>query len=137
MSRNDLSSLFDRLEAHFVGFGPTFRDFQFPANNYPPHNIRKVSDTEFYLELAVAGFKKDEIEMEECQGLVTIRGNKKTEREEDSYQYRGIAARSFTKTLRVAEYFEVNEASIEDGILTVKFVKNVPEEAKPKLIAIK
>jgi molecular chaperone IbpA len=137
MSRNDFSSLFDKLEAHFVGFGPTFRDFQLPTNNYPPHNIRKISDTEFYLELAVAGFKKDEIEMEECQGVVTIRGNKNVEGQENAYQYRGIAARSFTKSLRIAEYFEVNEASIEDGILTVRFVKNIPEEAKPKLIAIK
>lgn len=136
MSRTDISRLFDQLESLTVGFGPVFRDFQVPTSNYPPHNIVKVSDNEFYLELAIAGFKKSELSMEEHQGLLTIKGDKNTE-SDSSYQFRGIASRSFSKSFRIAEYFEVNDASLEDGILTVKFVKNVPEEAKPKLIAIK
>lgn len=137
MSRHDFSRLFDQLEALSVGFGPVFRDFQAPTSNYPPHNIVRVSDTEFYLEVAVAGFKKDEISMEEHQGLLTIKGDKVTDTSETAYQFRGIANRSFSKSFRIAEYFEVSDASMEDGILTVKFTKNVPEEAKPKLIAIK
>jgi molecular chaperone IbpA len=142
MSRNELSRLFDQLGALSVGFGPVFKDFQVPTNNYPPHNIVRVSDNEFYLELAVAGFKKTEVQMEEHQGLLTIRGDKKDAlsgdtTSESSYQFRGIANRSFSKSFRIAEYFEVSNASLEDGILTVKFVRNVPEEAKPKLIAIK
>lgn len=136
MSRHDFSRLFDQLEALSVGFGPVFRDFQTPTSNYPPHNIVRVSDTEFYLEVAVAGFKKDEISMEEHQGLLTIKGDK-TSAPESLYQFRGIANRSFSKSFRIAEYFEVNDASMEDGILSVKFVKNIPEEARPKLIAIK
>lgn len=136
MSRNDLSRLFDQLESLTVGFGPVFRDFQLPTTNYPPHNIVKVSDNEFYLELAVAGFKKNEITMEEHQGLLTIKGDKET-MSDSSYQFRGIASRSFSKSFRIAEYFEVSGATMEDGILTVKFIKNVPEEARPKLIAIK
>jgi molecular chaperone IbpA len=136
MSRHDFSRLFDQLEALSVGFGPVFRDFQVPTTNYPPHNIVKLSDNEFYLELAVAGFKRDEISMEEHQGLLTIRGDKETSPDSE-YQFRGIANRSFSKSFRIAEYFEVNEAKLEDGILTVRFVKNVPEEAKPKLIAIR
>jgi len=135
--RNDFTRLFDQLEALSVGFGPVFRDFQVPTNHYPPHNIVRVSDDEFYLELAVAGFKKNEVSMEEHQGLLTIKGDKATETSDDAYQFRGIANRSFSKKFRIAEYFEVNTATMEDGILTVKFVKNVPEEAKPKLIAIK
>lgn len=135
MSRNDLSRLFDQLESLTVGFGPVFKDFQLPSTNYPPHNIVRVSDNEFYLELAVAGFKKKEITMEEHQGLLTIKGNKETTAESD-YQFRGIANRSFAKSFRIAEYFEVSSANMEDGILTVTFIKNVPEEAKPKLIAI-
>lgn len=137
MSRSDFSRFFDQLEALSVGFGPAFRDFQAATTNYPPHNIVKVSETEFYLELAVAGFKRSEIALEEHQGVVTIRGDKKIGAEESAYQYRGLAARSFTKTLRVAEYFEVRDASIEDGILTVRFVKNLPDQAKPKIIAIR
>jgi len=136
MPRTDFDRLFDRLEALTVGFGPVFREFRLENSNYPPHNIVKVNDNEFYLELAIAGFKKDEISMEEHQGQLTIRGDK-AEQEGQEYQFRGIAARSFSKSFRIAEYFEVKEASLEDGILTVHFVKNVPEEAKPKLIAIK
>jgi len=135
--RSELARLFDQLEALSVGFGPVFRDFQIPTNNYPPHNIVKISDNEFYLELAVAGFKKGEVSMEEHQGLLTIKGDKVTETTDDTYQFRGIANRSFSKKFRIAEYFEVSNATMEDGILTVKFVKNVPEEARPKLIAIK
>ena len=136
MSTHDLSRLFNQLEALSIGFGPVFRDFQVPTTNYPPHNIVTLSENEFNLELAVAGFKKSEVRMEEHQGLLTISGSKETTSDSD-YQYRGIAARSFTKSFRIAEYFEVNNATMEDGILTVMFVKNVPEEAKPKLIAIK
>jgi molecular chaperone IbpA len=136
MSRHDFSRLFDQLEALSVGFGPVFRDFQIPTSNYPPHNIVRISDTEFYLEVAVAGFKKDEVTMEEHQGVLTIKGDKITD-PESTYQFRGIANRSFSKSFRIAEYFEVSDASLEDGILSVKFTKNLPEEAKPKLIAIK
>lgn len=142
MSRNDFSRLFDQLESFAVGFGPVFRDFQAGTSNYPPHNIIRLNDNEFVLELAVAGFKRDEISMEEHQGVLTIKGDKKNSLSTDttyesSYQFRGIANRSFSKSFRIAEYFEVSGATLEDGILTVTFVKNVPEEAKPKLIAIK
>lgn len=141
MSRNDFSRLFDQLEALSVGFGPVFRDLQTPTSNYPPHNIVFINDGKFNLELAVAGFKKDEVSMEEHQGTLTIRGDKKPNLDEvvegmPTYQYRGIANRSFSKSFRIAEYFEVSDATMEDGILKVTFVKNVPDEAKPKLIAI-
>ncbi len=142
MSRNDFSRLFDQLEALSIGFGPVFKDLQTPTSNYPPHNIVYITNEKFNLELAVAGFKKDEVKMEECQGLLTISAKKKQSVDEvvegmPTYQYRGIATRSFEKTFRIAEFFEVDSAVLEDGILTVTFVKNVPEEAKPKLIAIK
>lgn len=137
MSSNDLTRLFNQLESLSVGFGPVFKDFQIQTQSYPPHNIVKISDNEFNLELAVAGFKKGEVSMEECQGLLTITGNKGSPTLTDPiYQYRGIAGRSFFKSFRIAEYFEVSNAAMEDGILTVSFVKNVPEEAKPKLITI-
>lgn len=135
----DIARLFNHLNQLSVGFEPVFRDFQFQTNNYPPHNIVRVTDDEFYLELAVAGFKKDEIKMEEHQGQLTISGDKEatSETAEHEYQYRGIAGRSFSKSWRIAEYFKVSGAKMEDGILTVNFIKDVPESAKPKLIAIK
>jgi molecular chaperone IbpA len=137
MSRNDFSRLFDQLEALTVGFGPVFRDFQTTTTNYPPHNIIRASDEAFGLELAVAGFKKNEVTMEMHEGMLTIKGTKEPIVDESAYQHKGIAGRSFSKSFRVAEYFEVVDAKLEDGILSVSFVKNVPESAKPKLIAIK
>jgi len=142
MSRNDFSRLFDQLEALSIGFGPVFRDLQNATSNYPPHNIVFINDEKFRLELAVAGFKKDEVTMEECQGLLTISAEKKVNLDEPvegipTYQHRGIASRSFKKSFRIAEFFEVDDATLEDGILTVTFVKNVPEEVKPKIITIK
>ncbi len=136
MNKDEFQRLFDQLDALSIGFGSTFREFQIPNNNYPPYNIVKISDDEFNIELALAGFKKNELQMEEHQGRLTIKGNKEVINGSD-YQHRGIAARSFSREFRIAEYFEVRSAKLEDGILTIGFVKNVPDEAKPKLIAIK
>ena len=138
-TNQELNRLFDHFNQVAVGFGPMFRDFNHQTSNYPPHNIVSVSDNEFYLELAVAGFKKNEVTIQEENGMLTIAADKEKQEsvsEAASYQYRGIAKRSFSKSFRIAENFEIQEAGMEDGILTVKFVKNVPL-AKPKLIAIK
>jgi len=134
---NDFTRLFSQLDQLSVGFGPAFKDFQYQTNNYPPHNIVRISDNEFFLELAVAGFKKPEIKMEEHQGQLTISGNKDDSEDSLVYQYRGIAGRSFSKSWRIAEYFEVSGAKMEDGILTVTFIKNIPDSSKPKQIIIK
>jgi molecular chaperone IbpA len=133
----DLDRLFDHFNQVAVGFGPMFRDFNHTTSNYPPHNIVTLSDNEFYLELAVAGFKKNEVTIQEENGMLTITADKdNTVPDSNNYQYRGIAKRSFSKSFRIAEYFEIGEANMEDGILTIHFAKNTPI-AKPKLIAIK
>ena len=140
MSRTDFSQLFNQLESFAVGFGPTFRDFQSQASSgYPPHNIVKNNEDAFILELAVAGFKKHQITAETKEGILTIKGDRDAGAEDttDSYQYRGIASRSFSKSFRIAEFFEIVDAKLEDGILSVVFRKNIPEESRPKLIAIK
>ena len=134
--KNDFDRLFDQLEAITVGFGPVFRDFHSQNNNYPPHNIVRISDNEFYIELALAGFKKSEVTLEEHQGLLTVKGEKSID-PSSTYQFRGIANRSFSKQFRIAEFFDVGGAEMEDGILTISFIKNVPLEAQPKLITIK
>jgi molecular chaperone IbpA len=139
MPRSDFDRLFDQLETLTVGFGPFFRDFQVSTaqTSYPPHNILRHSESEFILELAVAGFKKDQITASMQEGMLVIKGDKSTGAEPtDSYQYRGIANRSFTKSFRIAEFYEIVDAKLEDGILSVLFKKNIPEEAKPKLIPI-
>jgi len=140
MSRNDFSRLFDQLEAMSLGFGPVFRDFAIPTTNYPPHNIIKKTDNVFILELAVAGFKKNEITVQEHQGELVIKGTKDNVYEEDpqdDYQFRGIGRRNFEKKFKMAEFLEVVDGKLEDGILSITLMRNVPESAQPKLIAIK
>lgn len=140
MSRNDFSRLFDQLEAMTLGFGPVFREFHIPTTNYPPHNIIKKTDNVFMLELAVAGFKKNEITVQEHQGELIIKGTKDevyAEDQQDDYQFRGIGRRNFEKKFKMAEFLEIVDAKLEDGILSITLMRNVPEEAQPKLIAIK
>lgn len=137
MPKNDFDRLFERLESLSVGFGPVFRDFaSYAQPSYPPHNIVSESENRLRIELAVAGFKKSDITIEEHQGILTITGNKESQSESLDYRHRGIANRSFTKSFRIAEYYEVKEASLEDGILSVLCIKNAPEVEKPKLISI-
>ena len=136
-TNQELNRLFDHFNPVAVGFGPMFRDFNHQTSNYPPHNIVSFSDNEFFLELAVAGFKKGEVTIQEENGTLTINADKQESvADAQTYQYRGIAKRSFSKSFRIAENFEIQGAEMEDGILTIKFVKNVPS-AKPKMIAIK
>lgn len=141
MSKNDFDRLFDQLETLSVGFGPFMRDFQLSmstSTNYPPHNIVNNSDKEFILELAVAGFKRSQISASLHNGILTIKGDKSQSVADDNkYQHHGIANRAFEKIFRIAEFYELVDANLEDGILSITFRKNVPEEAKPKLIEIK
>lgn len=88
------------------------------------------------LELAIAGFKKDEVTIQEDNGVLTITADKQeSSTAAQTYQYRGIAKRSFSKSFRIAEHFEISKATMADGILTICFVKNTPV-ATPKFIAI-
>lgn len=139
MSKNDFDSLFDRLDALTVGFGPMFRDFHFETAGYPPHNIQKLSTDKFVIELAVAGFKKSQIEVRELSGEVTVQGIKGDPQSDDAvnaYQYRGISNRNFIKRFKIAEYYKVDKVAMEDGLLSITFVKNEPEAAKPKIFTI-
>lgn len=131
----EFERLFDHLNQVAVGFEPMFRNFQHITSNYPPHNITKHGDNEFDLELAIAGFKKSEVTIQEENGILTITADKDKNKDTPEYQFRGIAQRSFSKSFRIAEHFEIREAKLEDGILTIKFVKDTPL-SQPKLIAI-
>ena len=140
-SLRDFDQLFDRIGRFAIGFEPMFQDFKASniSTSYPPLNIIRKSDKEVVLELAVAGFKKGEIEIEEHDGTLTVRGDKKDENkvDEGTYHYHGIAARSFVRHFRLAEHYEIEDASLEDGILSIKLIQEVPEALKPKLIPIK
>jgi molecular chaperone IbpA len=105
--------------------------------NYPPYNVVKHNEDKFSIEMAVAGFKDGEIEVEVEKKQLVVRGEKATDlNESKEYLHRGISARSFTRSYVLGDYVEVTSALIEDGILTVTLERIVPEEHKPKKIAI-
>lgn len=105
-------------------------------NNYPPHNLKRLSDTEWELELAVAGFTEDDLEVELEKNLLTIRGAVKKSETKDDYLYRGVGLRSFTKTVALVETVVVQGATLQHGMLRVRLENVIPETHKPRKIAI-
>ena len=108
--------------------------------NYPPYNIVKHSEDAFAIELAVAGFREGDINITLEKNVLTIKGEQKVsldELEKDvEYVHRGISARNFDRTFTLADYVEVLGAKAENGILTIELERQVPEEQKPKTVAI-
>ena len=111
-------------------------DIQKTTTSFPPHNILKLDDTRYIVELAVAGFGRDEIDISVQDGTLTIRGEKLDKDTETTYLHRGIGTRSFTKTLTVADTIEVKGAEFKDGILRIGLENIVPEHKKPRKIEI-
>jgi len=108
-------------------------------SNYPPHNILRYNDTSYSIELAVAGFSKDEIGVQVEHNILTITGEHKDRSEEESWEYlhRGLAARNFVVQFPLAEYMEVKGAEVKDGLLRVSLEYVLPESLKPRRIEIK
>ena len=105
--------------------------------NYPPYNIVKQTEDQFYIEVATAGFTEGEIDVQLNNRLLTIKGQ--VLRNEDvslEYLHRGISSRDFVREFTLAEHVEVRNALVKDGILTIYLERIVPEEKKPKAIAI-
>lgn len=103
---------------------------------YPPYNINKISDEHLVLEFAVAGFNRASIDISVEKNVLTVKGER-TEDEGANYIHKGIAGRKFTRSFNLPEFFEVDRASMLDGILYIDLYKNVPEDKKPKKITIK
>jgi len=108
------------------------------SQNYPPFNLIQVDDDNYVIEVAVAGFGKDDINITEHDGALEISGEKVTEENEDTpkYHHQGISSRRFTRSFNLADHVKVTGADMKDGILTVSLQREVPEEMKPKTIAI-
>ena len=105
--------------------------------NYPPYNIVKQSEDKFYIEVATAGFSEGDIKIDLDNRLLTIKG--RIFRDEDplnEYLHRGISSRDFVREFTLAEHVEVKSATVKDGILTIYLERIVPDEKKPKSIAI-
>lgn len=103
---------------------------------YPPYNIEIVDDNRYTITLAVAGFGQNELEIQVERDVLTVRGEKAGDQDDRNYLYHGIATRTFERKFNLAEHVEVTAAKLENGLLTIGLVKEIPEEMKPKRIAI-
>lgn len=122
-----------------VGFDNMFDELMRTSQantNYPPYNIVKHSEDTFSIELAVAGFKDGEVTITTERNQLVVEGKQVQALEEPEYLHRGISARSFARTWTLADHVEVVGAKSENGILTISLERKIPEEQKPKTIAI-
>mgnify|MGYP003780199731 FL=1 len=131
-----VKTLFPR--ASFVGFDHLFDELDRVArhanDHYPPHNIVKVSDHDYQIELAVAGFARDELVIEVNDRTLTVRGEHVSKGRE--YIHKGISAKKFNRNFRLSEYVEVHGADLVDGILAIQLKVVLPEEKRPRKINI-
>lgn len=130
------------LNRALIGFDQLFNNVERRfanqvQNNYPPYNVLKHDDNHFEIEIAVAGFEKEDIKIEVDQDQLIIKGQRLKDEDSDKYLHRGLAARDFERSWTLAEYMEVGDAELTNGILSVKLTRIVPEALKPRLIAIK
>ena len=146
MTRNQLIN-WEPFKPFSVGFDNLFDDFdriyKFNSdsiNHYPPYNIRKINDTDYVIELAIAGFGKKDIEVKSQENTLTIKSKDKKDEvldKDESVLHRGISQRSFKRSFTVAEDVVVKGADLKDGLLSVKLERIIPDEKKPKIIDIK
>jgi molecular chaperone IbpA len=112
--------------------------FDGSGSTYPPYNIERTGENAYRITVAVAGFSESEISIEAKQNTLTIKGEKQTKADEKKGEvlYQGIAARAFERVFQLAEHVEVRGASLENGLLHVDLVREVPEAMKPRQIPI-
>ena len=124
----------------FLGFDHLFDELEKITNHandtYPPHNVVKSDDMKYDIELAVAGFSKDDITIELKEHVLYIKGDREKRRKDEAYVHKGISGRKFSKSFRLSEYAEVSGADLTDGILTVSIEVILPEEKRPQSIKI-
>ena len=145
MTSKDLS-IFNSLKPFSIGFDDMFDQFEsllgnggMIHSNYPPYNIRKAGKDKYAIEIAVAGFNKNDVEVEFEDNLLTVKTkkiNKTVEKNGDEMIHKGISERSFSKSFTIADDVKVNEAELKDGLLTINCEKIIPEQKKKKLIPI-
>ena len=125
--------------ANWIGFNEIFDSLQSnQIETYPPHNIIEINDEESYVELAVAGFAIQDLEITIEKSELRITGKKpKSEYTESQFHHRGISSKEFTKAFRLGEHVFAKDASCENGLLRVRLVREVPEAEKPTKLIIR
>ena len=124
-----------------IGFDEMFDRFSRIANtsnqgNYPPYNIIDEGENQSIIEMAVAGFSEEDLDIEVEDNKLTIKGNRDVKLDDVKYQHQGIAYRNFTRTFALAEHIQVNGASVDCGILRIYLEQIIPDDLKPKKIDI-
>lgn len=137
MTTFDFSPLF-RSTIGFDRLMPFFEDalrWDESAASYPPYNIEKTGEDSYRITMAVAGFNKDDLNIEVRANALAVTGERK-EDEDHSYLHRGIAGRDFVRQFRLADHVNVVGADLENGLLHIDLVRELPEEMKPRRIEI-
>ena len=132
----------NQLHKMTVGFDRLFDQMllagEYPntvSTGYPPYNVERIDDGRWRVTIAVAGFGENDIEVIVDQGNLNING-KKSDKTDENMLYHGIANRQFNRSFQLADYVEVEEATLKDGMLTLNLVRNVPEALRPKKIKL-
>ena len=132
---------FNQLTPYAVGYDKLFDNLsRYVDNNvsstgFPPYNIRKEGDYHYVIEMALAGFSKEDIEVEVADGTLSVRSDKKDDVADNLY--RGISFRKFNRKFTLSDDIVVKDASLDNGMLTINLERVVPEEKKPRLIEVK
>ena len=149
MTKNQLS-IFNQLRPVTVGFDNVFDHFErmfnddffnVPTVNYPPYNIVKTGVNTYNVEVALAGFSRDDVSVEFAEGILTIKSKDKTVSDKQDADgdiiHKGISKRYFSKSFTVSDDVEIKGAELKDGLLTVSMERIVPESKKARVIEIK
>ena len=145
MTRN--LSVWNSLRPFSVGFDSIFEEFDRMLesterynSNYPPYNIRKLNDNDYKIEVALAGYSRDDIELELKDNTLTVR-NKSKEKvindESNGVIHKGISTRQFERSFTISEDIKVKNAELKNGLLNIDLERIIPDEKKPRLIDIK
>ena len=132
-----IQSIFN--DPFFLGFNDQFVRWESnkkTASQFPPYNVKKVDEDNYTVELAVAGYSREDLEIKVEKDTLTIKSEKEKDEKSD-FLHRGIAGRNFTQHFTLGEYMVVKSASLENGLLSINIERELPEEAKSKTIKIK
>jgi molecular chaperone IbpA len=140
LSRFDTNAL-AHLNRALIGFDRIYNDFENrhvnSTTNYPPYNVIQHDENNFEIEIAVAGFDREDITVEVDQDQLVIKGRRAKSEDDTKYVHRGLAARDFDRAFTLVDHVEVGEAELTNGILRVKLIRVIPEALKPRMITIK
>ena len=145
MTRN--LSIWNSLRPFSVGFDSIFDEFdrmlestERYSTNYPPYNIKRVNDTDYRIEVALAGYDKDDIEVELKDSALTVRNKTKEQTIDEKGNgviHKGISTRQFERAFTISEDIKVKDAELKNGLLTIDLERIIPDEKKSRLIDIK